>query len=258
MLRKKCKDASKKKRTEKLAKEKAEEDLFIMKNNLTQFKNSLEMKAKSKNENGFNKAKKNFDLEFTRLKEVDVEKVFKNQIAVCENLILDTYNMFKCDIINISTKAECIIKNADLEYSSFRSKAHCDIENIYKPLVGVEYQTTEKFYTVKEDWHDIQLRIYLELKEIAKTVGISFNWSFDCTWIIGVCPKCSKTNILNSNPKRKDSTMFYENNQPISKKNNPSISIRKRKPMNLTMEDLEGANGDDSDYEAYFCPGDMI
>ena len=261
MLRKKCKKTSKKKRSEKLGKEKAEEksrqekeDFLKMKNYLIKFKESLQIKAKLENEKGFDKAKEKFELEFTRFKEADVASVFKNKIAKLENLSLGTYNMFKCDISNVSAKAECIVKNIDVEDSSWLSgKAERDINNLFKPLIGLEYQTIEKFYTVEEDWHDIQLRIYLELQEIATLVGISFNWSFDCfEWRarVGVCAKCRKTNNLNSKQKIKEDTICYENFQPISEKNKYSIPIRKRKPVNLTMKELEGTTEDDSDYEA--------
>ena len=225
-----------------------------MKNYLIKFKESLEIKAKLENEKGFDKAKENFELEFTRFKEADVASMFKNKIAKLENLVLGTYNMFKCDISNVSAKAECIVKNIDVEDSSWLSgRAKRDINNLFKPLIGLEYQTIEKFYTIEEDWHDIQLRIYLELQEIATLVGISFNWSFDCfEWRarVGVCAKCRQTNFLNSKQKIKEDTICYENFQPISEKNKYSIPIRKRKPVNLTMKELEGTTEDDSDYEA--------
>jgi hypothetical protein len=298
-LRKKCKNASKKKRSEKLAQEKAEEFDLIekaeslkmrkrMKISLIKFKEYLKIKAKLQNENGFDKAKEKFELQFTQFKELDIATLCKNKIAELENLILDTYNMFKCDISNVAIKAEDIAKNIDLGDSSrWNGEDYDEIKNLFKPLIGCYCQKNEKFYTIEEDWHDIQLRIYLELQEIATAIGISFNLSFDCFgWAkSGVCDKCIKTNFLNSKQKMEEGTIRYENSQPISKKKKYSIPIRKRKPVNFTMEELEGTNGDDSDFEAdvdttlvtsrkipkrkcvkntpipseaFFCPGDKL
>ena len=131
--------------------------------------------------------------------------------------------MFNCDISNVATKAESIAKNVDLgDSSKWNGENYRDISNLFKPLIGIECQTIEKIYTVEEDWHDIQLQIYLESQEIATAVGILFNWSFDCFgWAkIGVCDKCIRTNFLNSKQKMKEGTIRYENTQSISKKKN--------------------------------------
>ena len=96
-------------------------------------------------------------------------------------------------------------------------------------------------YTIHHDWHDMKLKIDLELVRIASENRFSFNRVFDCTWLATVgkmCPKCTKTNnfsgvIINSNL----------TSQPLL--------IRKRKPIDFTLEEIEENNKDDSDFEAH-------
>ena len=133
-----------------------------------------------------------------------------------------------------------------MEYTSL-CKSRDAIERLFKPIVGLQRQTEEHFYTIRNDWHDIRLRIDLELSEIARAVGTSFSRIFECTWVVGTCPKCIATRDINP-----------EINISFNKNTSETL-VRKRKPIDFTIEDLDaGTDDDDSDFETYFDKGDVI
>ena len=122
---------------------------------------------------------------------------------------------------------------------------------MFQPILEVERQEkpNEHFYTIRNDWHDVQLRVDLELNEIAKAIEIPFERVFKCTSVIGVCPKCIKTSFV----KKKSSKKILKN-----KKKAP-VLVRKRKPIDFTIQDLEAAAEEENDdYTEYFDPGDLL
>ena len=81
--------------------------------------------------------------------------------------------MFEDDIISVSNKASEIIQKVDLESKSLQ-KAKDNLIDLFKPLIGTSSYCNEgeHIYHIKRDWHDIRLRIDLELHELARSIKI--------------------------------------------------------------------------------------
>ena len=244
-------DESKKKKIERLKHEKAERKIKLKQENIQLEKKSLmdgierfKMEAQSKNENGMKSAKEEFDFELQKFKLAKISNKLHEKIIRLENSIQDTYMMFKHDIANIVKVAEDIARNVNLDYASL-SHAGLALKSLFKPIwsiTGYRNEEIRKYYTIWNDWHDIRLRIDLELNEIAKSIGVPFKWAFSCSWFVGVCPKCVATKSLQ--------TDLESNENNFERQNSAPTLVQKRKPMNITIEDLEATNDDDSDFEA--------
>ena len=143
-----------------------------------------------------NCAKQEFDFEFERFKEMKMPNKLQDKITTLQSSIHDTFKMFELDIANLSKIAETVIGEVSLDFKSIR-KCREYINDLYKPLDRRHTYTNKCFYTICEDWHDTRLKIDLELNEIAQAIRVPFQWKFSCTWpwVVGVCPKCTKTKL---------------------------------------------------------------
>ena len=196
---------SKRKKSEKLMQEKEEkrlrlirEDLLKKKTWLSQYLDQVIQDAKKKNFDWMTCAQKEFELEFEQFKSIKMPNKFQDRITKLQNDIHDTFNMFERDIANLFQAANPVIRNLRLESNSL-SKGSEYLQNLFEPLVGtwagtsVIGHSSKNCYTIRYDWHDTRLKIDLELNEIAKVIKIPFQRRFNCTWRVGVCPKCIKT-----------------------------------------------------------------
>ena len=239
-----CRERKNRKKREKYRRDKEEQKLLKKNANLQaerigldQFLSRLKNKAESKNETGMLSAKEDFKLGLQHFRGIEMSTAVKEKMEKLEDLIKQTFKMYTQDVEKLCQIADKILSQTSLEKTSLR-KSEEDIEGLFKPILGLERQTEEHFYTIRNDWHDIRLRIDLALSEIAKAIGIIYQRVFECSWVVGTCPKCIATQERDSNEK-----------QPTNKSDTQTL-IRKRKPINFTMEDLEAATDDnDSDFE---------
>ena len=191
-------------RAEKYQKEREEErlieereDLVRRRDNIKKLPKQLKEEAHLNNLDGFNNAKKVFEPEFRRFL-AEKSAILHDDIFELENLIQNTFEMFENDIRNLSMRANALVRDINLDYESLR-KVKSDLENLFKPLIGLHYQTDESFYTIRNDWHDTRLKIDLKMDQLAKSFGLSFKWVFNCTWLDimpRICPKCKRTKGL--------------------------------------------------------------
>ena len=221
------KNESKRKKREKLKHEKEQERLRVRRESILHEKSCLAPRldkiikhAKEINLDGMNCAKQEFEFEFERFKEMKMPNKLQDKITTLQSSIHDTFKMFELDIANLSKIAETVIGEVCLDFKSIR-KCREYINDLYKPLDRRHTYTNKCFYTIREDWHDTRLKIDLELNEIAQAIRVPFQWKFSCTWVLGVCPKCTTTK---SNQKC-DSAI-------IRNRINTAIITSKSKPIN--------------------------
>ena len=212
-----------------------------------------------RNEKGFEISREKFEKEFKRFKELSKSSEAQIKIQNLEHLIIDTQKMFEDDIFNLSNIAKIIVDKVALEDDSLQ-KAEDNLLDLYKPLIGTSSYCNEgeHIYLIVSDWHDVRLRIDLELFELSKSIGIEFKWADTCDWLQTVgrmCPKCKKTKGVIYKPQE----YIDITNQVLSQKKNVDL-IRKRKPINFTFEDLEADAEEygDEDVQEYFYPGDVL
>ena len=93
-----------------------------------------------------------------------------------------------------------------------------------------------------EQYHDLQLQLDISLKKTADKIGQTYRYFFNC--ISGfLCPKCRSA---------KKSQVDIESTSSIMKEN--KNYIRKRKPMNLTVADLDKSLDEDDEFKANVGP----
>ena len=181
------------------------EDLLKTKTWVSEYLDQVILEAKKKNFDGMTCAKKEFELEFERFKSIKMPNEFQDRITKLQNDIQDTFTMFERDIANLSQAANTVFRNLRLESNSL-SKGSEYIRNLFEPLVGtwagksvitkvIIGRASKNCYPIRYNWHDTRLKIDLELNEIAQAIRVPFQWKFSCTWVLGVCPKCTKTKL---------------------------------------------------------------
>ena len=73
-----------------------------------------------------------------------------------------------------------------------------------------------------------------------------FTWAFHCTWVYKVCSKCiAAKNLPSGKSCIKRAQKWIEGVREKS----AGILIRKRKPLTLSIEDLDATDENDSDFE---------
>ena len=107
-----------------------------------------------------------------------------------------------------------------------------------------------------EIWHDLQLEINITMKEIALKYGQPYSYCFSChddhrihergcQIVLRRCIKCESAKNLQLCKCFSDSSIMKEN----------KVYIRKRKPMSLTVADLEKSmDEDDEEFKADVGP----
>ena len=255
------------------------ESLLRRKADIEKLPEELHKRAQKMNQDGLMRAKEKFELEFSRFKTATKSTEVQDKIKDLESLITDTNNMFEDDIERLSKKAKSIADEVIIESRSLQ-KAKNNLLDLYKPLIGTSSYCNEgeRVYFIEKDWHDVRLRIDLVLYDAAKSIRIDYKWADTCDWLPilkRMCPKCNATKGLICKPqeyvnictkkfikeKEREIAKRTELRKKLKKEDRENENlIRKRKPIDFTIADLEAEaeEEEDQDFTEFFDPGDVF
>jgi hypothetical protein len=129
------------------------------------WKESCHEKAKDRNKTGKERAKKHFAICLSQFKNINMSKEAEAKVKMMEEKIEEKYQSFEKEIAQT-------VKDVKSSWCT----------QLWGKLICTGPKSPAKLY---KKWHELEIEIELNFKDLAKLMKVSYNWTYNCT-----CSKC--------------------------------------------------------------------